>query len=132
MNVTFACPFCKIHIKADDDMRGRMYDCPSCGRNIVVPLENTCQPPPVATKIAKKRVLMKILTGTGWVLRSIAKIIGAISMAVGYLLLTAFILIVIGLSFLYGGPIVGIIVVILLLILSALYEISKKMGQNKG
>jgi hypothetical protein len=34
----FACPHCEQHIKCEDEMAGRTIACPSCGREVVVPM----------------------------------------------------------------------------------------------
>ena len=36
-DLKFACPHCEQHIKCEDDMAGRLINCPACGREVAVP-----------------------------------------------------------------------------------------------
>ena len=34
----FSCPFCRESLEAKDEWRGKLTQCPECGKNLVVPL----------------------------------------------------------------------------------------------
>jgi len=36
-DLKFACPHCEQHIKCEDDIAGKLVNCPACGREVAVP-----------------------------------------------------------------------------------------------
>ena len=53
----FPCPFCRESLEANDEWRGKLTQCPECGKNLVVPLISKVDYDEFDAAVNKKRLL---------------------------------------------------------------------------
>lgn len=53
----FSCPFCRESLEAKDEWRGKLTQCPECGKNLVVPLISKVDYDEFDAAVNKKRLL---------------------------------------------------------------------------